>query len=252
MASRAERSGSFGAIAEDYDRLRPRPADEAVDWLVPAGCQVAVDVAAGTGLLTRALAARVPEVIAVEPDDRMRAVLAERTPEVRALAGYGESIPLSDESADAVFVSSAWHWMDEPRAIPEIARVLRPGGRFGLIWTSRDREVEWVRELDLLRSAETQEPREEVAAQRHRHRTINLPDDGSFHDVATASFGYTREMSIDDLVGSLGTYSGLITATEAERRAGLGRARAAIEGRFPGAETIGVPIRSWCWRAERI
>ena len=250
MATRAERSGSFGAIAEDYDRLRPRPAEAAVDWLVPPGCQVAVDVAAGTGLLTRALAARVPDVIAVEPDERMRAVLAERTPGVRAVAGYGESIPLPDASADAVFVSSAWHWMDEPRAIPEIARVLRAGGRFGLIWTSRDREVDWVRELDLLRSAETKEPPAEIAAQRHRHRTINLPDDGSFRDVATASFGYTRQMSVADLVASLGTYSGLITATEAERQTGLERARAALESRFPGAETIDVPIRSWCWRAE--
>jgi SAM-dependent methyltransferase len=251
MATRAERSGSFGAIAEDYDRLRPRPAEAAVDWLVPARCQVAVDVAAGTGLLTRALAARVPEVIAVEPDERMRAVLAERTPGVRALAGYGESIPLPDGSADAVFVSSAWHWMDEPRAIPEIARVLHPGGRFGLIWTSRDREVDWVRELDLLRTSESQESRAEAAAQRHRHRTITLPDDGSFRDVATASFGYNRQMSVDDLVASLGTYSAIITASEAERRAGLDRARAAIEGRFPGVATVDVPIRSWCWRADR-
>ena len=69
--------------------------------------------------------------------------------------------------------------------------MLRPGGRFGLIWTSRDREVEWVRELDLLRTSESQESREQAAAQRHRHRTINLPDDGSFRDVTTASFGYT-------------------------------------------------------------
>jgi hypothetical protein len=59
-------------------------------------------------------------------------------------------------------------------------------------------------------------------------------------------------MSVDDLVASLGTYSGLITATDAERRAGLERARAAIEGRFPGEATIGVPIRSWCWRADRV
>ncbi len=176
----------------------------------------------------------------------------ERTPGVRAVAGYGESIPLPDGSVDAVFVSSAWHWMDEARAIPEIARVLRPGGRFGLIWTSRDREVDWVRELDLLRTSETQESRQEVAAQRHRHRTINLPEGSSFRDVATASFGYTREMSVADLVASLGTYSGIITASEADRRAGLERARAAVEARFPDAETIDVPIRSWCWRAERV
>ena len=66
---------SFGAIADDYNRFRPGPAPDAVDWLLPAGCQVAVDLAAGTGLLTRALASRVPRVVAVEPDERMAAVL---------------------------------------------------------------------------------------------------------------------------------------------------------------------------------
>ena len=127
MASQAERSGSFGAIAEDYDRLRPLPRRRrSTGWSRP-GCQVAVDVAAGTGLLTRALAARVPEVIAVEPDDRMRGVLSERTPGVRALSGYGEAIPLPDESADAVFVSSAWHWMDESARHPRDRPGATPG-----------------------------------------------------------------------------------------------------------------------------
>lgn len=239
-------------MAEDYDRLRPQPAPDAVDWLVPPGCRVAVDLAAGTGLLTRALAQRVAEVIAVEPDDRMRAVLSDRSPGVRALAGYGESIPLPDASADAVLVSSAWHWMDEARAVPEIARVLRPGGRFGVIWTSRDREIEWVRELDRLRTSERLETDAEVDAQRHRHRNVTLPDDGSFRDLATASFTYTRTMTVEDLVSLLGTYSAIITAGEDERREGLARARAALERRFPGQPTVDVPIRSWCWRADRV
>ncbi|HEY5017660.1 MAG TPA: rRNA adenine N-6-methyltransferase family protein, partial [Streptosporangiaceae bacterium] len=71
---------SFGAIADDYDRLRPGPPAAALDWLLPEHCEVAVDVGAGTGLLTRALAGRVPRVVAVEPDQRMRAVLQARSP----------------------------------------------------------------------------------------------------------------------------------------------------------------------------
>src|SRR6202000_219603 len=102
---------SFGSIAEDYDALRPQAPREAVDWLVPADCQVAVDLAAGTGLFTRTLVDRVPRVFAVEPDARMRAVLAPRSATVTALEGRGESIPLPDAAADALFVSSAWHWM---------------------------------------------------------------------------------------------------------------------------------------------
>lgn len=103
-------------MADDYDRVRPGPPDEALDWLVPPDCEIAVDIAAGTGLFTRALRRRVGQVIAVEPDDRMRAVLAARSPGVRALAGRGEAIPVPDASADGVFVSSAWHWLDPARA----------------------------------------------------------------------------------------------------------------------------------------
>ena len=139
MEKIGEMAGSFGRVAETYDRVRPGPAPAAVDWLVPAGCGAAVDLAAGTGLFTRALLGRVPEITAVEPDGRMRAVLAVRTEGVRVLDGRGEVIPLPDASVDGVFVSTAWHWFDPALAIPEIARVLRDGGRLGIIWTSRDR-----------------------------------------------------------------------------------------------------------------
>jgi ubiquinone/menaquinone biosynthesis C-methylase UbiE len=255
MVTRAQRSSSFGAVAEDYDRLRPRPADAAVDWLVPSGCRVAVDLAAGTGLLTRALVTRVPEVIAVEPDDRMRAVLSARSPEVRALAGYAESIPLDDASADAVFVASAWHWMDEARAVPEIARVLRPGGRFGIVGTTRDRtaDSEWMAELDQFRTRPDKEPdTQQPAAPRMRQRVVNLPDVGSFRDIATESFGFVVPMAVDDVIALLGTYSVVITATADERRAGLERLRALVEKHAPGQDTLDVAFRSWCWRAERV
>jgi SAM-dependent methyltransferase len=96
-------------------------------------------------LFTRTLVGRAAQVIAVEPDARMRRVLAARSPGVLVVEGRGESIPLPDAAADAVFVSSAWHWMDHQQAVPEIGRVLRDGGRLGLIWTSRDREVDWSR-----------------------------------------------------------------------------------------------------------
>jgi ubiquinone/menaquinone biosynthesis C-methylase UbiE len=151
MEKIGDMAGSFGTVAETYDRVRPGPAPAAVDWLVPAGCGAAADLAAGTGLFTRALLGRVPEITAVEPDARMRAVLAERTEGVRVLDGRGELIPLPDASVDGVFVSTAWHWFDQALAMPEIARVLRDGGRLGVIWTSRDRADDWVAELDLLR-----------------------------------------------------------------------------------------------------
>ena len=89
MSVNEEEATSFGSVADSYDRVRPGPAPAALDWLVPAGCAVAVDLAAGTGLFTRALLGRAARVVAVEPDARMREVLARRSPELDVRAGPG-------------------------------------------------------------------------------------------------------------------------------------------------------------------
>jgi len=253
VATIAQRAMSFGAIAADYDRLRPDAPDEAVDWLVPAGCEVAVDLGAGTGKLTRALARRVPRVIAVEPDERMRAVLRSRSPGIEAVAGRGEAIPLADASADGVFISSAWHWMDPGQAVAEVTRVLRDGGRLGLTWTSRDREAGWLREL-----ADRGWPGHNGqsgggggSTRPARPGREMMPAGPDLAGVVAESFTFSTMMTIDELVEQLGTYSGVITASPAERTAGLGRARAALEELFPGAAQIEVPMRTRCWRADR-
>jgi len=238
---------SFGAIADEYNRLRPSPPEQAVDWLLPARCQVAVDLAAGTGLLTRALAAKVSNVVAVEPDGRMGAVLRDRSPGVAVVAGKGEAIPLAAASTDAVFISSAWHWLNPDLAGPEIARVLRPGGRFGVIWTSRDREVDWVRDIDWIREPGARQAAE--APPRRRHREVTLPDRGLFRDIEATSFTFTRTMAIGDVVDMVGTYSGIITASDTDRAVALARVRASLDERFAGQAEIDVPMRSWCWRA---
>jgi SAM-dependent methyltransferase len=224
----------------------------AVDWLLPAECAVAADLAAGTGLFARAVEERVAEVIAVEPDERMRDVLTERSPGMRVLAGRAEEIPLPDASVDAVFVSTAWHWFDPERAVPEIARVLRDGGRLGVLWTSRDREEDWVAELDVIRAP--QEPRTpgEVRERLARHHSVTLPDGAQFGPAQTASFGATREITIEDTLDWLATSSQVITADPAAREAGMARCRASLMARSGGAKLIGMPMRSWCWRADRL
>jgi SAM-dependent methyltransferase len=247
MATAAERSQSFGAIAEDYDRFRPGPPDEAVDWLLAAGCQVAVDVGAGTGLLTRVLERKVPRVVAVEPDDRMRAVLSARSPGTEALDGRGEAIPLPAASADGVFVSSAWHWMEPEPAVAEVTRVLRDGGRFGLIWTRGDSETGWLHEISLRERAGRAR-----AGRGHGSRSVALPAGAQLTNITTRSFSFMLTTTVDALVAMLGTYSGVITATPAEQAAGLDRARAALDALFPGASEIDVPMRAGCWRADRV
>jgi SAM-dependent methyltransferase len=173
---------------------------------------------------------------------------------VRAVAGRGEAIPLPDATVDAVFVSSAWHWLDHAVAVPEIARVLRDGGRLGVIWTSRDRRTDWVAQLDAWRRRDAGRPAEDTAGAgpRRRPHEVTLADDAPFVNVASASFTTTRSMTVGDAVDWLGTYSGLITAPAAERAAALAGGREALLRRADGNGMVEIPMRAACWRADRV
>jgi SAM-dependent methyltransferase len=149
VEDRDRRARSFGAVADRYARARPGYPMAAVEWLLEAapGCDV-VDLAAGTGKLTQAIVETGAVVVAVEPDEGMRAALELAAPGVEALAGTAESVPLPEASSDAVLVAQAFHWFDPEPACDEIARVLRPGGILGLLWNLRDGSVPWVADLD--------------------------------------------------------------------------------------------------------
>jgi SAM-dependent methyltransferase len=162
MAEHLERAAAGFAGADRYERARPHYPDDAVDHLcamlgVAPGRRV-LDLAAGTGKLTRALHARGAEVVAVEPVDEMRDQLADLLPGIQVLAGTAEAIPLGRATVDAVTVAQAFHWFDGPAAIHEIHRVLRPAGRLGLLWNVMDQTVPWV---------------ERLQARIHRHRGAN-------------------------------------------------------------------------------
>jgi SAM-dependent methyltransferase len=144
------RAVSFGAVAELYDRTRPRYPDAALSWALRPlgpGAWVVADIGAGTGIMTRLIAAAGHHGIAVEPDDQMRARLAATTPAAVALAGRAEAIPLPDASLDAAVAAQAYHWFDRADAHAELARVVRPGGIFAAIWNDRDESVDWLREF---------------------------------------------------------------------------------------------------------
>src|SRR4029079_1868599 len=129
----------------DYARARPGYPVDAVRWtLEHAPGSDVLDLAAGPGKLTSAVLAPGATVVAVEPLDGMRAQLAAAFPDVRALAGKAEAIPLDDASVDAVLIGQAFHWFDAGPALDEIVRVLRPGGVLAPIWNVRDDRVPWI------------------------------------------------------------------------------------------------------------
>lgn len=146
-AQHQRQASSFGAAAAAYERGRPPYPAEAIDWLLPDGASRVLDLGAGTGKLTRLLRDRGLDVLAVEPSAGMREQLARAVPDVPLHAGSAEEIPLADGSVNAVLVAQAWHWVDLSRAVPEVARVLVPGGRLGLVWNIRDEREDWVAEL---------------------------------------------------------------------------------------------------------
>jgi SAM-dependent methyltransferase len=132
----------FARGAGAYERGRPSYPPEALSWLteqlgITPGARV-LDLAAGTGKLTRLLAGTGASIIAVEPVAEMRSTLADLAPGVDVKAGTAEAIPLGDASVDAVAIAQAFHWFASETALAEIARVLAPTGRLGLVWNRRD------------------------------------------------------------------------------------------------------------------
>jgi SAM-dependent methyltransferase len=241
------RSRSFGGVADAYERYRPGYPPDAVAWLFGAEPRRVLDLAAGTGKLTAALVGAGHRVVAVEPDPQMRAVFAQARPGVEILAGTAESIPLPDDSVDAAAVGQAWHWFDPPRALGELARVLRPGGTLGILWNSRDGSVPLVAELGRVI--------EGADAASGLHGEESAGDLGPlFTPVERATFRHVQVTDVDGLVGLVASRSHTITLGEPERVALLARVEeiARRESLRSPDGTILLPYLTVCHRAHRI
>ena len=244
---------SFGAAAQDYDRYRIGPPARALDWLLPADCTSVLDLGAGTGLLTRQLADRVEDVVAVEPDTRMGEVLAAGCPRATVLEGTADRIPLPDGRVDAVMVSAAWHWMDPATALPEIARVLRPGGTLGILYTRRDRRVPWVDGLDAFVHAEMGTDDRVGNLIRRMNSEPWLPGGAPFADPASHAVTWTAAMTVEEVAAMFATYSWFITLPPDRKRQLADRIGAKVRDTAQLRDgQVEMPLTCYCWRTHRL
>jgi SAM-dependent methyltransferase len=204
---------AFDDAAQEYECGRPSYPSEAIGALVRDlnldRRSVVVDLAAGTGKLTRGLTPRIDKVIAIEPLAAMREQLVRAAPAARALEGTAERMLLADASANAVFVAQAFHWFDGRRALEEIARVLKPGGGLALLWNTTPwerREGPWFSRLDDL----VERSRADLSVMR-RHRSGRWREafDGErgFEPLRAATFDNPQRVTPYEFLANLASRS---------------------------------------------
>ncbi|WP_245563561.1 class I SAM-dependent methyltransferase [Longispora albida] len=240
--SKALHAGSFGSQAEAYQRGRPPYPLSAVEWLVPRQARRVVDLGAGTGKFTRLLADAKLDVVAVEPSADMRAQFAAALPRVPVHEGTAERIPLPDSSVDAVVAAQAWHWADPALAVPEVARVLRPGGTLGLVWNMRDNSEHWVALLDNILHQHT---RSEIDTEPPIGEPFGAPE--------RTEIRWKHTLTPAGLLDMVASRSYVIVLPEAERAQLLGEVRELL-GSHPelrGRDEITMPYVTRCTRLRR-
>ncbi|WP_460710805.1 class I SAM-dependent methyltransferase [Nocardioides dilutus] len=231
---------SFGAVADAYDRGRPTYPRQAAAWLTADAPVSVLELGAGTGKLTDQLVALGHDVHATDPDAAMLARLSERLPKVRTSQASAEEIPAGDRSYDVVVCAQAFHWFDLDKALPEIARVLKPGGRLSMVWNERDERVPWVRRLGAIIGTQEQ----------LRDPSGALEGTGLFGELEHAVFRFRQQVdqhSIKDLVLSR---SNIATLPPDQREAKIAEVLALYGEYGRGMDGMQLPYGAHCYRTR--
>jgi SAM-dependent methyltransferase len=229
---------SFAGVAGAYDRARPSYPAEAAAWLVGNQRSTVVELGAGTGKLTELLVAGGHDVIATDPLPEMLGHLSARVPGATVAVATAERIPVASRSVDGVVCAQSFHWFDHHVALPEIARVLRPGGVLALVWNARDEGIPWVRKLSaIIGSADNMTDLAGPAV-----------DSDHFGPVEHEAFRFWQSLRRDDLFDLVRSRSYVALLDDAARDELLGRVGALYDDYGRGPDGMQLPYITRCYR----
>ena len=240
----SDRAHSFGAVAAAYDAGRPTFPADALTWILGPGRLQILDLGAGTGKLSQVAAALGHDVVAVDPSEEMLSV-CRKLNGVDTMVGAAESIPLAHASVDAVIVGQAFHWFDHARALPEIARVLRPHGVLGLLWNNYDTVVPWVRRLHRAMIGE-----DFLAVNDEFDPMPVLLQSDLFSMVETARFRHWHDLDRTGLKQLAQSHSRVAVLTESRRESVLEQIDGIYDSTARPPEPLRMPYFANCYRTR--
>jgi SAM-dependent methyltransferase len=237
---KALRAGSFGEVATAYAEHRPGYPAAAVEWLVGSRGGRVLELGSGTGKLTTALVGLGHDVVATDPSERMIAHLRSSVRAAHCLLARAEDIPLPSSQVDVVVSAQAFHWFDLDRALPEIARVLRPGGVLAVVWNVADHKVPWVKKVFSLFDPVGDD------------RTDDDPVAGSklFATSDRKIFRHWQQFHRDSLVGFVASQSRVVTMNPEERAEVLTSVGEIYDSYGRGPDGMLMPWMTMCYRAR--
>lgn len=244
----------FGKEAATYERVRPSYPPDAVAWLAGnlelGPGRTVIDVAAGTGKFTRLLVPFGATLVAAEPVEGMRRSFVQAVPGVPMVAAVAEALPVAGGSIDAVTVAQAFHWFDAERTFEEFRRVLRQGGRVGLVWNARDRSSEWVNEVwSIMDRVEKRAPWRD----HEQWRDSALGTRHGFGPLHTETFRNEQSITPEGVVDRIESVSHVAVLPEAKREQVLDEVRSLLASHpeTRGRTDLRIPYRVdtyWCER----
>lgn len=241
--------GSFTDNAADYAASRPPYPAQAVDWMVGLTPSAVLELGAGAGALTQLMAAAGHRVVATDPSAGMLTELARRSASTpAAVQCAAEQLPFATGSFDAVAAATAFHWFDQRRSLPEVARVLRPEGVLALTWNTREEATPFAERLgDLLRSVQPST----LSGDWGTGSVTGVEETGLFEPPDYAEFPFSQPLSRESLVALVKSRSYVSLLGDRERHRLFDDIRRLFDETATTGGNIELPYRAQCWRMTR-